>query len=86
MEEKIDWIVKNNGIVQFNVHPDYLDFSGKSDALEEFSIEIYKEILNYIKDNYSEQYWLVLPYNLAKFWKEKLSQNEKPLSSIETTI
>jgi len=71
-KKKIDWIVQNNGLVQFDVHPDYLDFSGKSNKLEEFSIEIYKELLNYIKDSYSGQYWLTLPYNLAKFWKEKI--------------
>lgn len=71
-KKKIDWIVQNNGLVQFDVHPDYLNFSGKGNKLEEFSIEIYIELLSYIKDKYNNQYWLTLPNNLAKFWKEKI--------------
>ena len=71
-KQKIDWIVQNNGLVQFDVHPDYLNFSGKGNKLEEFSIEIYIELLSYIKDKYNNQYWLTLPNNLAKFWKEKI--------------
>lgn len=83
-KNKLDWIVKNGGMALLNVHPDYINFQNEKN-LEQFPIEFYLELLNYIKNTYSEQYWLALPNDMAKFWKENVIQNEITYQENETT-
>jgi hypothetical protein len=57
-QEKTDWIAKNGGMVLVNVHPDYINFNNNlTNINEEFSINIYKDFLNYIISNYNNQFW-----------------------------
>lgn len=37
-KKKLEWIIKNNRIVHFDVPPDHLNFSNKSNEIEEFPI------------------------------------------------
>jgi len=66
-EEKTDWIAQNGGMVLVNVHPDYIDFTGRDKHPEEFSVEIFKDFLEWIKIKYSASYWHGLPSELAAF-------------------
>jgi len=71
-KKKMDWIAEKGGMALVNVHPDYLDFSdthGKHS--ESFPIEYYTDLLNYVKNEYKDQYWNVLPKDLAIFWKSR---------------
>ncbi|MFZ2322565.1 MAG: polysaccharide deacetylase family protein [Ignavibacteriaceae bacterium] len=65
-QNKADWIIKNNGMVLVNSHPDYINFNGNF-LTEEFSISLYKSFLVYIRDNYSGQFWNPLPRELADY-------------------
>jgi len=51
-----------------NTHPDYMYFNGKP-AFEEYSINLYKDFLNYVKSEYEGKYWQALPKQVAKFIK-----------------
>lgn len=65
-QEKIDWISDKGGMVLVNVHPDYVNFGvGKSNR-EEFPVQLYIDLLEYIKDKYSNKYWHALPKEVAK--------------------
>ena len=68
-EKKLKWIVENGGMALVNVHPDYINFQNKSSS-EEFPIKIYADFLRYVKENYADTYWNVLPKELSDFWKE----------------
>lgn len=72
--KKTDWIAQNNGMVLINVHPDYIDF-GDNSKTEGFSINIYKDFLIYLKDDYKNQYWNTLPIQLARFYKLTIIRN-----------
>ena len=78
-QEKTDWIAENGGMVLVNVHPDYVSFSTDDYSSEEFTVEIYKEFLIYIKSKYGSEYWNPLPGELASycrtFQENKLSIN-----------
>ncbi|MEM7130726.1 MAG: hypothetical protein AAF702_30655 [Chloroflexota bacterium] len=65
-KEKIDWIAEKGGMVLVNVHPDYVHF-GKKTNLEEYPIDYYLELLEYIQRRYAGQYWHGLPQDLLAY-------------------
>jgi len=52
-------------------HPDYMNGKKKKCGIEEYPMEFYKELLDYIKGKYEGQYWNPLPKEMAHFWKQK---------------
>ncbi len=68
-KEKLDWIVEKGGLALLNTHPDYMNFSEKACAAEQYPARLYEEFIQYVKDKYSGHYWNVLPRELAAFWK-----------------
>ena len=72
--KKLDWIAQNGGMALVITHPDYMTFSGKRPAIDEYPVEYYKEFLEYIKSRYEGQCWHVLPTHLAVFWMNFLGK------------
>lgn len=68
-KQKLDWVVQNNGMVLLNVHPDYMNFDGKI-GIEEYPCNLYEDFLQYVRSKYSNQYWHILPKELACFWEK----------------
>ncbi len=68
-QKKLDWIARNGGMALVNVHPDYIYFDESEKTPEKFSVEIYLEFLNYVKNKYENRFWHVLPKELSIFWK-----------------
>jgi hypothetical protein len=64
-KRKIDWIVKNEGMVLVNIHPDYVNFENKH-LMEEFPVQNVMDLLNYVKVKYEGQYWNPLPKEAAQ--------------------
>ena len=60
------------GMALLNTHTDYMSFEGEDSENETYPVAYYTEFLEYIKRNYEDQYWHVLPNELAGFWKENL--------------
>lgn len=61
-KEKINYIIKNNGLVLINAHPDkYLSGSKRG-------LRLYEEILKYIS---KFKFYHDLPVNVAKWWIER---------------
>ena len=71
-KQKLDWIVKNGGMALLITHPDYMSFNGKKPASDEYPADYYKEILEYIKTTYKDQYWNALPREIARFWAKEI--------------
>jgi len=69
-QRKIDWIVEKGGMVLVNVHPDYINFDNKR-TLEEFPLNLYTDLLKYVKEKYSQIYWNPLPKELAVYLENK---------------
>ena len=65
--EKLDWIVKNNGMALINVHPDYLNLNTKYEKREIYPVDNYINFLEYINTNYSGKFWNVLPKEIAQY-------------------
>lgn len=75
-KKKTDWIVSKGGMVLVNVHPDYINFSSGKNNFDEYSIDLYSELLVYIKEKYSDKYWNALPSEVSDFIKGKVKKNK----------
>jgi hypothetical protein len=69
-KRKLDWIAENGGMALVNIHPDYIRFDGSQMASDEYPIRFYEELLEYISERYSGQYWNSLPRDVARYWRE----------------
>jgi hypothetical protein len=67
-KKKLNWIVQKGGMALINVHSDYMNFSKRKNAAEEYPTEYYNTFLEYIKSEYEGQYWHALPKEMASFW------------------
>jgi len=65
-KKKIDWIANKGGMILVNVHPDYINFDNKNTG-EEFPVELYKDLLKYLKEKYIGSYWHSLPKEIAQY-------------------
>lgn len=70
--EKLDWLIEKGGMVLVGVHPDYLNFGTKKMRYDEYPVQLYRELLLYVKKKYRNQYWNPLPRVLADFWKRNV--------------
>ena len=48
---------------------------GKPLQCEEYPIDYYKNILSYLIKNYENKYWMAIPSDMTKFWKESIKKN-----------
>lgn len=69
-KSKLDWIAERGGMVLLNTHSDYMNFSGGRNAFAEYNIDLYSDFLKYIKQNYEQYCWNVLPVDVARFIRE----------------
>lgn len=75
-KEKLEWIVQKGGMVLLNVHPDYINFGDSKQRVDEYPKSYYIDFLNYIKKQYKNQYWHVLPREMASFWRDKWANTD----------
>jgi glycosyltransferase involved in cell wall biosynthesis/peptidoglycan/xylan/chitin deacetylase (PgdA/CDA1 family) len=60
-KKKVDWIAQRGGMVLLNLHPDYTSLGADSRAQRTYPIGIYEDLLRYIRETYSGDYWHALP-------------------------
>jgi hypothetical protein len=70
-KQKLDWLVRNGGMVLMNTHPDYMSFNHRIDPWSEYDADLYREFLEYTRSVYLDQYWHVLPRDIARFWRNR---------------
>lgn len=76
-KKKLDWIVENGGMALLITHPDYMNCKKGRYGIEEYPMEFYEELLDYVNDEYEGQYWNPLPREMARFWKEKMVEKDR---------
>ncbi len=64
---KLDWIAEHGGMALVNIHPDYMDFSGKTKRSTYPSTHV-AELLQYVREKYAGQFWNPLPKELASWY------------------
>jgi hypothetical protein len=74
-KRKLDWVAERGGMALLITHPDYMNGQGGCVGPEEYPMEFYRELLEYVKAEYDGRYWHTLPKELARFWKCTTSQS-----------
>ena len=62
---KLDWIAEHGGMALIDTHPDYMASNGGSRHTRDYPIELYQQLLDYIRSNYAGAYWHALPKQVA---------------------
>lgn len=74
-KRKFEWIVKHNGMVSVNVHPDYMAFDDSKLSFDNYPVKKYEEFLTFIHDNYRDSMWNPNPSELCDFtWNAAAAQ------------
>ncbi|MBN1479172.1 hypothetical protein EH223_15875 [candidate division KSB1 bacterium] len=84
-KRKLDWIVENGGMALVITHPDYMNFNEKKLAAGEYPACYYFDFLQYIIHSYHDQFWHVLPGDIASFWLNRAYQvrTREPVLAME---
>ena len=85
-QEKLDWIAQRGGMALVITHPDYMNFDGVKLAIDEYPADYYRDFLTYIKETYRDQYWHVLPREMARFWAQNYSPKTEAAIGSTTVI
>src|ERR1051325_2251803 len=75
-KQKLNWISEHGGMALVNVHPDYMAF-GKKPNRYEFSVDLYRNFLQHLKENYAGQYWQVLQKEVPVYARPIVEQTLK---------
>ncbi len=68
-KKKLDWIAEKGGMALMLTHPDYIGGEDGISGSEEYPVNLYADILRYVRDKYKGQYYHVLPRDIAEYWK-----------------
>ena len=72
-KRKLDWIVKKKGMALLNTHPDYMQFSNGKPHIQEYPIKLYRDFLVHLKTDYHNEYWNVVPKEIADALSTKMN-------------
>jgi len=78
-KRKLDWIARHGGLALVNIHPDYINFTGKSASSGSYPSEMITEFMEYINHNYANAYWNPLAKDLASWYR-----NNRPAGTSTT--
>lgn len=83
-KRKLEWIALHGGMALVNIHPDYVDFSGRDLANSCYPSELLSEFMTHIDSKYKGSYWNPTPRDLAKWHQRQITGNmadDTPLES-----
>ena len=64
---KLDWVAAHGGMVLLNTHPDYMSLNGQK-RFGGYSLQLYRDLLEYVTKRYAEQCWFALPKEVAHYF------------------
>ncbi len=67
-KRKLDWIARHGGLALVNIHPDYVDFSGRGTSSTCYPAALLREFMEYIRSEYEGMFWNPLARDLAQWY------------------
>ncbi len=64
---KLDWIAEKGRMALVNTHPDYMSMGGATPSIEEYPVERYLELLDYLNTAYKGSFHNPLPMEVARY-------------------
>ena len=82
---KLDWIAANGGMALIKTHPDYMVFPSEHKRVDGYPVELYTDLLDYIKSRYAGEAWFAQPSEVARYWRGlRPAGKENPIVRRET--
>lgn len=72
-QRKLDWIAAHGGLALVNIHPDYIDFTGRGNPSETYPSRLLQEFMEYIHARHAGMYWNPLARELALWFRSRSS-------------
>lgn len=85
-KRKLDWIVHHGGLALVNIHPDYVDFSGRHVPNSCYPSALLAGFMEHIRSNYQGAYWNPLARELAAWCQSRFKEPQKPCMSGEMPV
>ena len=82
-KQKLEWIARHGGMALLNTHPDYMYFNRGKPGKEEYPVRLYEEFLRYVQSKYQDQYWHVLPREIAEFCLQKVNLQTRAIQPVD---
>jgi len=73
-KQKLRWIAEHGGMALLISHPDYMSFDGPP-RFDEYSPQLYQDLLKHIQGEYRGEYWHPLPREVASFWSSNVADH-----------
>jgi glycosyltransferase involved in cell wall biosynthesis len=70
-KDKLDWVAARGGMALVNVHPDYMNIGRIHQTSDGYSVELYKTLLEKVRDQYGETVWKALPRDVTAYVKKQ---------------
>jgi peptidoglycan/xylan/chitin deacetylase (PgdA/CDA1 family) len=67
---KLDWIAAKGGMALIKTHPDYMVFPKERKRIDGYPVELYTDLLDYIRERYGGEAWFAPPSEVARYWRE----------------
>ena len=69
-KRKLDWVAAHGGMVLIDTHPDYMAFEASLGRAWQYPVSLYRDILEYVRSQYSGAFWHGTPREAAAFVHE----------------
>jgi hypothetical protein len=66
---KLDWIAAKGGMALIKTHPDYMVFPKERKRIDGYPVELYTDLLDYVKERYGDEAWFAQPSEVARYWR-----------------
>lgn len=70
-KNKLEWIASHGGLALVNIHPDYIDFSGKGRSGSTYPAALLAGFLDHVKTTFGDSYWNPVAKELASWYKDR---------------
>ena len=64
---KLDWVAQHGGMALVNVHPDYICFENEAKSRRTYPVDLYRQLLEYVRQRYEDTFWQPVAGELASF-------------------
>lgn len=75
---KLRWLVEKRAMALLDTHPDYMAMPGEKPSTYEFSVQLYRDFLAHVRDEYNGRYWAALPRDVAAYCAQFKPRQARP--------
>jgi hypothetical protein len=68
-KDKLDFVARHGGMAMVIVHPDYIQFPDEKPKSSTYPLQLFVDLLDYVKERYEGKYWNARPIDVVRYYK-----------------